>query len=71
MNVMLVVLIWFIFYVFVFVPVVLFFVNVSVDEVVFIDCLLWLGVWCIIVIVTCIGFVGGKVLVRVSSGMGW
>lgn len=71
MNVMLVVLIWFIFYVFVFVPVVLFFVNVSVDEVVFIDYLLWLGVWCIIVIVTCIGFVGGRVLVRVSSGMGW
>jgi hypothetical protein len=71
MNVMLVVLIWFRFYVFVFVPVVLFFVNVSVDEVVFIDYLLWLGVWCIIVIVTCIGFVGGRVLVRVSSGMGW
>lgn len=45
--------------------------NVSVDEVVFIDCLLWLGVWCIIVRVTCIGFVGGRVLARVSSGMGW
>lgn len=45
--------------------------NVSVDEVVFIDYLLWWGVWCIIVRVTCIGFVGGRVLVRVSSGMGW
>ena len=49
---------------------VVFFVNVFVGGVGFIGCWLLSGGLCIIVKVTCRGFAGGWVLVRVSIGRG-